>query len=144
MNFRTVLLTIFSFISFICVFSTSAISSPMIYKPNNPSFGGSPFNSSHFLNLANEQKSFQTSRTSVPRTDPLQDFSRTVQRSLLSRLSQDISDAILGENAQDSGTFIVGENQIFFERIGDDISIDINDTTTGNSVNIVVPASASQ
>ena len=122
----------------------NSIASPIVYQPTNPSFGGNPFNSSHYINLANEQKSFSSARSSIGSRDPLEDFSRTVQRSLLSRLSQNISDSILGDDAQDTGTFLVGDTQIFFENDGTNISIDVSDVSTGKSTNIVFPVTATQ
>ena len=131
-------------VSSISLLSLNSSASPIVYQPTNPSFGGNPFNSSHYINLANEQKSFSSARSSIASRDPLEDFSRTVQRSLLSRLSQNISDSILGDDAQDSGTFLVGDTQIFFENDGTNISIDVSDVSTGKSTNIVFPVSATQ
>ncbi|MDA0781176.1 MAG: curli assembly protein CsgF [Rickettsiales bacterium] len=130
--------------SAISLFSLVSSASPLTYQPTNPSFGGNPFNSSHLIGLANEQKSFTSARTSIPSRDPLDDFSRTIQRSLLSRLSQDIADSILGENAQDSGSFLIGDTQIFFANDGTNVSIDLTDLTTGGTTNIILPATAGQ
>jgi curli production assembly/transport component CsgF len=139
-KFTSVIISVCS----ITFYSLVSSASPITYKPTNPSFGGNPFGSSHFISLANEQKSFSSARSSIPRRDPLQDFSSTIQRSLLSRLSQDIADSILGDDAQDTGTYLIGDTEIFFERVGDNISIDVNDIASGNSTNILVPANVAQ
>lgn len=117
----------------------------MVYTPINPSFGGSPLNSSHLLGMANAQRT-ATART-PPGTTPTNPnnpgssdadlFVRQLQSRLLSGLASQVSEAIFGENPQDSGTITFGDTSITFERTIDSIRLIITDPT--GVTEIVVP-----
>jgi len=118
----------------------------MVYTPINPSFGGSPLNSSHLLGLANAQRT-ATARKPAPGADPTNPsgsgssdadlFVRQLQSRLLSALASQVTDAIFGENQQDSGTVTFGDTTITFERTLDSIRLIITDPT--GVTEIVVP-----
>jgi len=119
--------------------SQSVNASELRYRPLNPAFGGNPFNSGYLQGTAESQKQYDAPVRQSNRRDPLADFSNTLTRSLLNRLSLDISDAILGENAQDSGEFVVDSMTLRFQRDGDLVNINILDGGTGNETNIALP-----
>jgi len=118
----------------------------MVYTPINPSFGGSPLNSSHLLGLANAQRT-ATARKPPSDTDPTNPtnpgstdadlFVRQLQSRLLSALASQVTEAIFGENPQDSGTVTFGETTVTFERTIDSIRLIITDPT--GVTEIVVP-----
>src|SRR6056297_2743627 len=83
----------------------------LVYTPVNPSFGGNPFNSSHLLSIAQQQNQFDN-RSFTPFTSQ-QQFVQSLERRILSRTSQEITDRIFGENQEESGEFTVGQQQIF-------------------------------
>lgn len=119
-----------------------SVAQDMVYTPINPSFGGSPLNSSHLLGLANAQRT-ATART-PPDTDPTNPgssdadlFIRQLQSRLLSGLASQVTEAIFGENPQDSGTVTFGDTSITFERTADSIRLIITDPT--GVTEIVVP-----
>jgi curli production assembly/transport component CsgF len=119
----------------------AANSQDFAYKPVNPSFGGSSFNSAHLLSMAERQNQFPNSSD---RSDPFsrtstQQFERQIQSALLGRISSQIVDQILGESAADSGRFSVGSTQIEFERIEGVVAITINDAISGGSTVIEIP-----
>jgi hypothetical protein len=60
-------------------------------------------------------------------------------RSLLSQISREISDQIVGENAKDSGHIEVESTMIDFRREGDNVKIDVFDALTGDNTTIKVP-----
>lgn len=121
----------------------------LVYQPVNPSFGGDAFNSSHLLSIAN-----------INRPDPPADesgfgadlessqadfFVRQLESRILSRLSQDITDAIFGPDAEPSGTFQFDNTTIAFETLLDGtIQIEIADLTTGGVTQIDVPGFLAQ
>ncbi len=116
----------------------SAGASPLVYRPVNPAFGGNPFNSDHLLATAQQQKQFEESRPGFER-DPIADFTASLERRLLSEVSRDITDAIFGENPQDSGQFAVGGTTINFERIGDEVLINLTDGASETSITLPAP-----
>ncbi len=114
-----------------------AEASELRYQPINPNFGGNPFNGSYLLGNADVQNDNEEPLKGV---DPLDNFERTVTSSLLTQISQQISDQILGENAQDSGTFTIGGTVLNFRRDGDIVRINIFDSAAGRETTVEVPA----
>ena len=106
------------------------------YRPVNPAFGGNPFNGPYLLSNATAQR-----QQSAPKKkrDPLEEFSENIQRGLLSRISREIADQILGEDARESGSFSVGGQTIDFKRQGDQVIIDITDPKSGGQTTIELP-----
>jgi curli production assembly/transport component CsgF len=124
----------------------SALASELIYQPINPSFGGNPFNSAHLLGLADRQNKYDDDggdRPSVSSglssTSQGEQFVRQLQSRLLSGLASQVADAIFGENAQDSGEIVFGEQQITFARGLETTTIEIVNTTTGETSTIQIP-----
>ena len=107
------------------------------YTPRNPAFGGNPFNGPYLLSNATTQRQFNAPERKRP--SAVDEFSDSIQRSLLSRLSRDISEAILGENAKDSGRFTVGDTTVDFQRMGSDVVINVADPATGDKTTIKLP-----
>lgn len=121
--------------------STQLMAQDFSYKPVNPSFGGDSFNSSHLLSLAERQNMFVPGPST---SDPFSNnnsqlFERQIQSALLSRISAQIVDEILGETASESGNFSIGGTQIDFERIDGIIAITISDDLSGGSTLIEIP-----
>jgi curli production assembly/transport component CsgF len=115
-----------------------AAAQDLTYEPVNPSFGGDPFNSSHLLGLAREQKDFEEDSGFTP-ADPQQQFADSLERQILSRTSQEITDRIFGEDQQQSGSFTVGSQQINFQQVGDQVEITLTDSETGATTNLTIP-----
>ena len=115
----------------------SASAEEIKYRPNNPSFGGNPFNGPYLLSNATSQRQFAAPERNKPTT--AEQFSDAIERSLINRISRDIADQMLGENARESGSFSVGNTNVDFQRQGEQVNIDIYDTETGGSTSISVP-----
>lgn len=109
----------------------------LVYTPVNPSFGGNPFNSSHLLSIAKEQNEHDN-QTFTPQ-DPQQQFADSLERRILSRTSQLITERIFGEGEDDSGEFTIGDQQIAFERTGEQVEIVLTDLATGATSNLTIP-----
>lgn len=109
----------------------------MVYTPVNPSFGGNPFNSSHLLSTAQQQN--EHDNQSFTPLDPQQQFADSLERRILSRTSQLITERIFGEGEDDSGEFTIGDQQIAFERTGEQVEIVLTDLTTGATSNLTIP-----
>jgi len=110
-----------------------AAAQDMVYRPKNPSFGGNPFNSDHLRALAEIQRQAERRRFD---TDPIDDFSDTLQRRLLSELARDITDAIFGENPQEEGTFTIEGLIVSFRRIGGQVEVTIDDGETRTTISL--------
>jgi curli production assembly/transport component CsgF len=118
--------------------ASPASAGELVYTPNNPSFGGNPFNSSHLLGVANAINNYKDP-TAISSSDPAQQFLRTLQSRLLSTLASQITDIIFGENAQKSGLIKFGDQEISFVRGLDAITLTIFNAADGTSTEIVVP-----
>lgn len=121
----------------IALLSTATHASELRYKPVNPSFGGSSFNSSHLFATADANNHYKEPRENY---NSIENFSRTITNSLLSRISSEISEQIYGENAQDSGTFLIGDTKVDFNRQDGQIFVNINDLGTGATTTVEIPA----
>jgi len=116
----------------------NAWASDLVYTPNNPSFGGNPFNSAHLLGVANAINKYKDP-ASTTSSDPASQFLRTLQSRLLSTLATQITDVIFGENAQDTGLIKFGDQEISFVRGADSVTLTISDLASGSVSEIVVP-----
>ena len=121
-----------------CGFAGQASADDLVYTPNNPTFGGNPFNSSHLLGIANAQNDYRDPR-STANSSQADIFARQLQSRLLSALSSQLVDAIFGENPQQSGTISFGGQTINFVRGLEDVTITIVNDATGEETVIIVP-----
>lgn len=123
----------------------------LVYTPINPSFGGSPLNSSHLLAIAGAQREATASDFEEPVDDDLVPgggtggnseadlFVRQLQGRLFSALAGQVTEAIFGENPQDAGTVRFGDTTVTFERTLDSIRLVIADASDGTLTEIIVP-----
>jgi curli production assembly/transport component CsgF len=121
-----------------CTAATPAVAQDLVYQPVNPSFGGDPFNSSHLIGLAEQQNDFDDQSFNPPTAQ--EQFADSLERRILSRTSQEITDRIFGENPQESGEFTVGQQRITFDQTGDgQVDITLLDLQTGAETNLTIP-----
>lgn len=116
-----------------------AIGQELVYTPNNPSFGGNPFNSPHLLGVATAQDSFEAPEDPELEETQAEIFLRQLESRLLSGLASEVTDAIFGENPQESGEIVFGDQQISFVRGLDAVTVTIFDVATGTTTEIVLP-----
>jgi curli production assembly/transport component CsgF len=110
----------------------------LIYTPVNPSFGGSPLNSSHLMGLANAQNQHK-SKQDTAGFGPSDAFIQMLQSRLYSSLADAVSNAIFGPNAQQSGTVTFQDQQVAFLNTGTEIKLTITNFLTGKVTEITVP-----
>jgi len=113
----------------------------LIYRPLNPAFGGSPLNYSWLLNSANAQNKFQKSSDYSFYNDPLANFQQSLQRQVLSELTQSIIRDKFGNNLDLSqkSKLQFGEFSIEVNPGIGGINIRIFNTSTGEETNITIP-----
>jgi curli production assembly/transport component CsgF len=120
---------------------TDAGAGDLSYSPVNPAFGGSPLNSSYLLGTAdsqNQPKLREQKRNDARTSDPIAQFTSTLQSRLLSSVSDKIADAIYGTNPASSGTFVVSGTTVSFQRVGSSIQLVLSDGI--RTTNITLPA----
>lgn len=85
--------------------AAAAQAGPLVYTPVNPTFGGSPLNSSHLLNRAQSQDTHTDPNAAAPYNplssqSQLEQFNNALQQAVLSRVSAAVSSSIIGPNGQ--------------------------------------------
>lgn len=120
------------------ILAAPASAQDLVYQPNNPTFGGNPFNSAHLLGVANAQNDYRDP-SSTSNSSQADIFARQLQSRLLSALSSQIVDAIFGENPQERGTISFGGQTIQFVRGLEEVTLTITDNATGEVTTIIVP-----
>lgn len=108
------------------------------YAPLNPSFGGSPFNSSHLMGIATAQKP-EKSRSATAESSQSELFLRQLQSRLLSSLAGQVTDSIFGDNPQDHGTINFGNQVVSFERGLATVVLTVVDLAAGTTTEIEIP-----
>lgn len=115
----------------------------LVYTPINPSFGGSPLNGSWMLSQAQAQNGFTagggSSAYSPYSTDPLADFTSSLNRQILSQLSRNLISSMFGEEGLEAGRYEIGDYVIDITQGSDGITIIIDDLINGGETTIVVP-----
>ena len=121
-----------SFFSMVAVSATMA--QQLTYRPQNPNFGGNTFNYQWLQGSAQAQDKLKdpnavdlTSRSSTATSrNALSDFSETLSRQILNRISSQLLADQFGENALQEGTFQFG-----------DLRVDVTNGANGVNIRIV-------
>ncbi len=108
----------------------------MKYTPVNPAFGGNPFNGQYLLSNATSQRQYDAPQK---KRNPAEEFSNNVQSAIMSKISREIADAMLGEDARESGSFSVGNTTVDFQREGENVVVNISDGSSGGTTTIEMP-----
>jgi curli production assembly/transport component CsgF len=120
---------------------TSCFAQDFVYQPINPAFGGSYLNYSWLLNSAQVQNSYTEADGLLgpSEQDPIQDFSESLQRQILSRLSSELINSQFGEEGLEEGEYQIGAYQIEVLPGVDGVEILILDTSTGGQTTVNIP-----
>lgn len=114
----------------------------LVYTPKNPAFGGNPYNYSWLMSSAQAQNDIKET-TADPysryNTDPLKDFSESLNRQILSQLSRQIVSRQFGEDALSAGTYVLGDYQIEVGDQANGLNITIVDNKSGSQTTVSVP-----
>jgi curli production assembly/transport component CsgF len=117
----------------------SASATELVFQFTNPSFGGNPLMGSFLLSKANSQNDKTAPRAPIVEPNPLEDFSESLERQILNRLSRDIVDRVFGDEGIEPGNFEVGGFQVEVIENLDSITLTIVDIETGNETTIKLP-----
>ena len=116
-----------------------------VYTPKNPAFGGSPYNYSWLLSSAQAQDTYEAPSdesnvySGYYGSDPVDNFTESLNRQILSQLSRQIVSRQFGEDALDEGTYVLGDYQIEIGNGGAGLNITIVDNSTGATTSVEVP-----
>lgn len=121
-----------------------AAATDLVYRPVNPSFGGDPLNGPHLLNIANAQNRFKdpeaTATSPFGSQSSLQQFTDTLQRSILSRIASAVSGNVVDANGNlIPGTVTIGSITVTVVDLGTTLRITTLDGSTGQSTVFEVP-----
>ena len=97
------------FLTVFAIYLTPVSASELVYQPRNPTFGGNPLNSNHFINIANifndfqdpELRELRRERESRAESSIADRLAASIQSRLLSELISDISDGRTGSLTTD-------------------------------------------
>lgn len=115
----------------------------LVYTPVNPNFGGNPFNGSFLQGEASSNNHFLTNPASANRNS-----SSSAQQQVIQNLQQAAVNAVLSQVAQQisqglqkdiTGSYNVAGELINFQRVGNQINIQLTDATTGAQTTIQIP-----
>jgi curli production assembly/transport component CsgF len=114
-----------------------------VYTPKNPAFGGNPYNYSWLLSSAQAQNDIKEPTSSAAyspySTDPLKNFTESLNSQILSQLSRQIVAKQFGENTLSAGTYVLGDYQIEVGDQANGLNITILDNKTGSQTTVAVP-----
>lgn len=112
-----------------------------VYTPTNPAFGGNPYNYSWLLSSANAQNTLEADldNSELFNNDPLQDFTNSLNRQILSQLSSQIVSQQFGEESLEAGSYLIGNFQIDVTEGANGLEVSILDILSGDQTSIIVP-----
>jgi curli production assembly/transport component CsgF len=128
--------------SLVIVFTAvSLMGDELIWTPINPSFGGNYLNASWMMQQAEAQNKLKakTDRYDPYERDPLKDFSESLNRQILSRLSSRLIQSAFGESDLGPGHYEIGDYIIDIGSTDSGITIDITDPTSGTKTSMEIP-----
>ncbi len=126
------------------------MASELIYTPVNPAFGGNPLNGAVLLNEAQAINDYKDPALAAQQKTPSQQFSDTLQRSIISRLSFSAASGLVDANGNLVATAQPLQTTDFTINITNlagtgNMQVTVVDRVTGQttSFNVCQPASVS-
>ncbi|WP_456343028.1 curli production assembly/transport component CsgF [Thermovibrio sp.] len=117
----------------------AALASTITYKPIIPSFGGDPDNWGGLLAEADKQNIYHAPRKKVSVKNPIDRFKEQLQYMILSRLASKLVNAAFGDEELPAGTYQIENFQVTVQPQGGEIHVNIVDTSTGSTTEVIVP-----
>lgn len=110
-----------------------------VYKPVNPAFGGDTFNYQWLLSSAATQNQFKSTSSSFGSLSSLDSFTESLNRQLLSQLSQKLFGDQFGDGDLKPGNYTFGSMYVQVTPSDKGLIIKILNTTTGEQSEIIIP-----
>jgi curli production assembly/transport component CsgF len=129
-----------SLISFLLLSPFFLLGQELVYKPVNPAFGGDTFNYQWLLSSANAQNTFEEkSDFAFDEQSDLDNFTESLNRQLLNKISSDLFREQFGDGDIQPGTYMFGSLVLEITPTADGLLINILDTQTGDQTQIIIP-----
>lgn len=119
--------------------STLSFSQDIVYRPISPFFGGDAFNYQQIIASVTAQNDFTEAESQRELPSDLQNFTNSLNRRLLSSLSQSLFQQQLGNTDLTVGTYTFGDLVVEITPAADGLNVSILNTTTGEQTQIVIP-----
>jgi curli production assembly/transport component CsgF len=118
----------------------SLFSQEIVYKPQNPAFGGDTFNYQWLLSSAEAQNSYkEKSAFSSGQQSDIDSFTESLNRQLLNKITSDLFREQFGSGELTEGTYMFGSLVLEISPTSDGLLINILDTQTGDQTQIIIP-----
>lgn len=135
---KTLFITLFLLGNFVCIDAQQ-----FVYKPINPAFGGDTFNYQWLLSSANAQNQFDNDDGKYSDLlgdyDSLDSFTKSLNRQMLSQLSNSLFSDQFGDGKIKPGKYMMGSLFLDVMESSQGLVINILDTTTGEQSQIILP-----
>jgi len=132
--------TIFLIAIGLFIFQLGSTAQDLVYKPKNPAFGGDTFNYQWLQSSADAQNEYQEDLGfGLDDGSDIDQFEENLNRQLLNQISRELFQDQFGEEGLKPGSFVFGSLSLDIVPTVDGLSINILDTNTGETTNIVVP-----
>jgi curli production assembly/transport component CsgF len=127
-------------VPFLILFPLFLSAQEMVYTPVNPAFGGNTFNYQWLLSAANAQNTFEEeSDFSFGEESDLDNFTESLNRQLLNKITSDLFREQFGDGDIQPGTYMFGSLVLEISPTSDGLLINILDTQTGDQTQIIIP-----
>jgi len=127
-------------VPFLFLFPLFLSAQEMVYTPVNPAFGGNTFNYQWLLSSANAQNTFEEkSDFSFGDESELDNFTESLNRQLLNKLTSDLFREQFGDDEIQPGTYMFGSLVLEISPTSGGLLINILDTETGDQTQIIIP-----
>lgn len=110
-----------------------------VYKPINPAFGGDTFNYQWLLSSASSQNQFKGDFSLYDSLSPLDSFTESLNRQLLSQLSQKLFGDQFGDGNLKPGNYNFGSMFVHVTQSDKGLIVKILNTSTGEQSEIIIP-----
>lgn len=122
------------------VSSSIVCAQSLVYKPISPFFGGDSFAYQQIIASATAQNDFtEGNNNQGNRPSELENFTNSLNRRLLSSLSQSLFQQQLGNTDLTIGTYTFGDLVVEVTPGTDGLVVNILNTSTGEQTQIIIP-----
>ncbi len=111
----------------------------LVYEPRNPAFGGDTFNYNWLLSSAEAQNGFQEEDNGREELSEVEQFAENLNNQLLNQISRSLFADQFGTDGLQEGTFSFGSLFIEIFPSSEGLVVNILDTSTGDTTQIIVP-----
>lgn len=123
----------------IFLFSGGIFAQDLVYKPISPFFGGDTFAYQQILASASAQNDFTEDSASREQGSDLDNFTESLNRRMLSALSQSLFQQQLGDADLTVGTYSFGDLLVEITPGAGGLNVSILNTATGEQTQIIIP-----